>query len=510
MADKGSAWLNGAGVITDPQQAGQPRSAGPPVTSRAGGIARTMLIVAAGAVCTMFVLGATPDPWAWESLRVLAVGIVLLSIFYFPTDVLKPSFVIWWLMLISECIFFREGDANSNANAYQGNFPTAAYGEVVMWGLCFLAVLVCSRRIRGYFGRLFAGDYKWLTLFAMLCLGSCAYAPRPSLGLVWSFKLTLVVFLLLVCSNQMRDLRDTESFLRFTTWAYAIIVLQPVLIAMFRGVLFDEEGRMSTIVSPNALSPNAGVVVLLALALFSGRKGEGMHKSAILVGVVACVIMILAGSKTGIMAAVFAGGLFFFFRRRFGSAVGYVAATAVLIAVLALSTPLGNYFHTYREGEGAESFSGRTLLWNAVLPAIEQKPIIGHGYMSSEFIGFQVNAVGWAAPHLHNGFLESLYNNGVFGFLVMLIITIVIPVKLYRVLRLAPATDRVYQIAAGCLSLYAFLLINGFFNSSFGGKTTAPFMLMLALVPVSNKLFEIASGSSESREPARLDARTGR
>jgi O-antigen ligase len=440
---------------------------------------------------------------------VVAVGIVLLSLFYFPTEVLKPSFVIWWLMLISECIFFREGDVNSNANAFQGSFPGAAYGEVVMWGLCFLAVLVCSARIRGYFSQLFAGDYKWVTIFALVVMGSCSYAPRPALGLVWAFKLGMVVLLLMACFKQMRDLPDTEAFLRFTTWAFTIIIFQPVLIAMFRGVLFDEEGRMSTIVSPNALSPNAGVVVLLALTLFSTRQGKGMRKSAIFLGPVACVIMTLAGSKTGILAALLCGGMFFFFRKRIGSAIFFIAATGTMIAVLALTTPLGSYLQTYREGQGAQSFSGRTLLWSAVWPAIKQNPLVGHGYLSSEFVGFQVNAVGWTAPHLHNGFLESLYNNGLLGFLAMLAITLVIPIRLYRVLRLSPATERIYRVAAGCFCLYAFLLINGFFNSSFGGKATAPFMLMLALVPVSNKLFEIASRPAADEKPIQLYATAG-
>ena len=496
--------------MTGPQPGVQPYSAGPSAPSRTGSIVRTMLIAGALAACTAIVLGATPAPWAWESLRVMGVGIILLSIFHFSAERLKPAFVIWWLVLVSECIFFREGDVYSNADAFQGTFPTAAYGEVVGWILCFLAVLVCSARVRGYFIRLFSGDYKWLTLFALLCVGSSIYAPRTMLALVWSFKLTLAVLAIVLCSTQIHDFRDTVSFLRFTFWGYVIIVLQPVVIAMMRGALFDEEGRMSTIVSPNALSPNAGVVLLLALTLFSKRKGEGLYKSAILLGIVACVVMILAGSKTGILAGIFAGGLFYCVCRRFGSGLGYIAATAVLIGMLALTTPLGSYFHTYSEGAGADTFSGRTLLWSAVMPAIRQKPILGHGYMSSEFVAFQVNAVGWAAPHLHNGFLEALYNNGVPGLLVILAICIVIPRNLYRVLRRAPSTDPIYRIGAGCLALYAFLLINGLFNSSFGGKATAPFMVLLALVVVSNKLLELASRPSANGEPTRLDARTSR
>jgi O-antigen ligase len=287
-------------------------------------------------------------------------------------------------------------------------------------------------------------------------------------------------------------------------WGYALIVLLPVTIAMLRGEMFDEQGRMSTVVSPNALSPNAGVVVLLALTLFSKRKGEGLQKSAIPLGIVACVIMILAGSKTGILAAIFAGTLFYLLRRRLGSAFSYVAAALVLICVLALSTPLGDYLHTYSERGGAESFSGRTILWSEVMPAIRQKPIVGHGYLASEFAVFQVNAMRWAAPHMHNGFMEALYNNGLIGLALILAVSIVIPRNLYRVLRLAPSTDPIYRIAAGCLSLYAFLLINGIFNSSFGGKASAPFMLFLALVVVSHKLLELSSQPQQDHAPHRI------
>jgi O-antigen ligase len=414
-------------------------------------------------------------------------------------------------MLISECIFFREGDVYSNANAYAGKFPTAAYGEAVGWILCFLAVLVCSVRARGYFRQLFEGDYKWVTLFALLCVASCAYAPRVSLGLTWGFKILLVSLLILACSVRIHDLQDTLSFLRFTVWAYAIIVLQPVIIAAMRGEMFDEEGRMSTIVSPNALSPNAAIVLLMALTLYSSRKGEGMKKSAVFLGLVGLVVMILAGSKTGVLACVFAGTLFFILRGRLGTAFTYIAGTAALAVMLVLTTPLSDYLHLYQDRAGAESFSGRTLLWGAVMPEIKHKVILGHGYMSTEFLMFQVNAVGWAAPHLHNGFLEALYSTGAVGFLLLLMILFVIPRNLYRVMRKASKDDAVYRLAAGCFALYAFLVINGVFNSSFGGKCTPPFMVLLALVVVSQKLWQIAASQSPANGGfTRLDAGTVR
>lgn len=495
MADKGNTWFSSANTMTS-------RAAVPPTGDTGGShphsVARTISIIGALAVASMLALCAIPQPWEWEALRVMAVGLVLLSLFFLPEGRLKPSFFIWSMLLISECIFFREGDSSASAKAYALDFPTAAYGEVMMWGLCLLAVLMFSSKIRGYLNHLFGGTHKWPTLFAMLCIASCVYSPRPSLGLVWGLKLALGVLLLLLCSFQMKDFRDTTNFLRFTIWAYVIIVLDPIVISILRGELFDEDGRMSTVVSPNYLSPAAGVIVLLALTLYSKRKGEGLHKSAIVLGFGACIVMILAASKTGIMAAMIAGGLYFIVCRRFGSAMTFVAATLGLVAILALTTPLGGYLHAYRQGEGADSLSGRTILWAAVKPSIESKPILGHGYMASEFIALQVRDVGWAAPQLHNGFLEAAYNTGVIGFLLMVIIIVIIPTNLYRVLRRLPPTDPVYRVAAGCLSLFAFLIINACFNSTFGGKATAPFMLLLALLVVSSKLLAQSAPQPEN------------
>lgn len=489
MADKGTTWWNGTGVVT------RPGSVAAPPSPRAE-LVRTLLIAGAITACSTLFLHLVPDEWMWECLRIMAVGLVVLASYYLPIGNAKPAFMIWFIMLIAECIFFREGDLNSSAAAYAGQFPTAAYGEALAWIMCFFAAFVCATRVPGFVKLLFEGDYKWVTLFTLISVLSCAYTPRISLGGVWGFKLALVTLLLLACSFRIRDFKDTISFLQYTVWAYAIIVLQPVIVAAMRGEMFDEEGRMSTIVSPNALSPNAAIVLLLTLTLFSNRKGQGLHKSAVLLGIVGLLVMILAGSKTGILACVVAGAVFYIIRGRLGTAFTYMAGTGVLVTVLVLTTPLGDYFHLYQDREGAESFSGRTILWKAVLPEIEHKPVVGHGYMATEFLMFQVNAVGWAAPHLHNGFLEAAYNTGAIGLFFMLMILIVIPRNLLRVLRKVPKDDPLYRVAAGCFALFTFLVINGFFNSSFGGKCTAPFMVLLGLVIVSQKLIEMADSQS--------------
>jgi len=494
MADKGSTWFSG-GVEVMPR----PRSTVqadrlPSSPSGSGGIARTMLIVGAVSAGSALALIAMPISLMWQSMRVAGVGIVLLFLFVWacgPTRRPKTAFVIWWLVLVSGCIFFRSGDLSANVEAFEGRFPAAVYSEVLAWILYLLAAFVFWVPVRQHLGRFFTGDYKWLTFFAIVCIASCVYAPRSLFALAWAFKLAVVVVLLVLCSTVMRDLGDTVSFLRFTFWAYVLVVLLPVVLGFVSGQPFDDEGRMSTIVNPDALSADAAAVSVLALTLFSRVKGEGLRTSAVLVGTGAFVIAILAGGKAGIIGGVFAGVLFLVMRRRFGTAVGYLGIAILLACLLALSTPLGSYFSQYREAGKVATLTGRTVLWNAVMPAIRQSPILGHGYLASTFVQFQVNDVDWAAPQLHNGFMEVLYNNGLLGLIPIVFINFVIARNLINVLRRAPSTSAIYRIGAGCLALYVHLFLNGMSNASFGGRIRPPFILLLSLVLVSSKLVEL-------------------
>jgi len=494
MADKSSTWFSAVDVIAGPPPTAKPERLASSRTSRPGALLRTMLIVGAASVCSALVFIALPISLIWESMRVACVGVVILFLFVwacFPTKRPKTAFVIWWLVLVSGCIFFRQGDLTANADAFEGRFPVAVYSEVLAWVLYLVAVLVFWVPVRRHLGRYFSGDYKWLTVFAIVCVASCAYAPRTLFGLAWAFKLSVVVLLLVLCSTQIHDLRDTVSFLRFTLCAYTLVVVLPVALGVLSGSPFDDEGRMSTIVNADALSADAAAVSILALTLFSRVKHEGLRMSAVLVGTAAFVVAILAGGKAGILGGIFAGVFFLVVRRRFGSALGYVGIAILLACVLALSTPLGDYFSHYKESGQATTLTGRTLLWSAVMPAIRQKPILGHGYLASTFVQFQVNAVTWGASHLHNGFVEVLYNNGLLGFIPIVIINFVIVRNFIYVLRRAPSTGAIYRVGAGCLALYAHLLLNGLFNASFGGRVRPPFILMLSLVLVSNKLLEL-------------------
>ena len=76
----------------------------------------------------------------------------------------------------------------------------------------------------------------------------------------------------------------------------------------------------------------------------------------------------------------------------------------------------------YAASADGATLTARTELWGLAMPFIRNRPILGYGYASSRFISLQVGGVSWDPGHMHNGFLEALYNNGFLGLFLMLAI----------------------------------------------------------------------------------------
>ena len=454
------------------------------------------LLIGALSIFTAIILIYIPfSSIGWESMQVLWVGGGLFAALCFAlgssrtrtSSAQRAVFVLWGFLLISEAFFSRGGTIDS---AFSGSFNIAAYGERIMWVVTFLVLIPLFLWSPLPVKRLFAGNYKWAALFGLVCLVSCAYAPRPFFAAAWAFKLVLVILLLHLCSSYLKDLHDVDSFLRITFWALAFLLVYWVIQGDGANSFFDEDGRL---VRSNGLSATAGTLLMLSFTLYSSRRGWGMKKAAIVTGVGAFVLMVVAGGKAGIVAGLLSGILFFVIRKGFGSATAFVAG-ALVVGWLAITlSPMSRYLQNYIQSDDqATTLTGRTPLWEVAFPAILQKPILGHGYVASTFVSVQVSGVPWDAGHMHNGFLEVLYNNGLIGFVLVLAIHVVIVRNLLRVMRRVAPSDYLYQLGVGCFAVYINLLINGFANASFGGRAWHPFMVLLALVVISDKLVEAA------------------
>jgi len=390
---------------------------------------------------------------------------------------LRLGLVVWWALLISEKVFSR---FTPEAESFAGHFSAAAYGEAAFWALAFLALLLIMPRPQ-YLLQAFSGSNKWLSLFAVVCLISAPFSPTPLYSLAWAFKLLLVVLLLLLCSATIHDLNDIERFYWSNLWGFFVVVAAPVVRAFVNPSGAFEKGRLWG--SPTGLSLSAGTLVLFALTLNSLRKRTWLTGFAI----VGATVMIVAGGKAGIAAGIASVTLFFVLQKRFAAGFGWFLGVLVLGGIVLAVTPLPTYFTAYQEQGQLSTVTGRTDLWKLVWPEITQHPIVGHGYLASRFLSQEVEGTFAEAGHTHNGFIEALYNNGLVGLIILVGIHLVIVKNLWGALK-GPPNRNAHLLAVGSWAIYLNLLINGLFNATFGGRASAPFMLLLGLVVVSEVL----------------------
>jgi O-antigen ligase len=476
---------------------------------------KTLLPVAGVAGLVTFVFGFGPD---WLVSDVTLKTMAAVSMLLVPLCVILAiakargvnpqrttfalSLLIWWFLLISDELFDRISDVR---NTYEGQFSVSAYAEVVTWLVAFLILIFISLTKPEYLANLFSGSYKWLSLFMVSCFAAALYSPSPSYALGWWFKLFLVTLVLGLCTSCIERFSDVRALLWCNLWGLLFICGLALADAfadpttLFQGM----GGRLNA--DPVVLSGTAGFLLIVTLVLHSLRSRLWLK----LVGLISVVIMIFAFGKTGLIAGAVSATAFFVLQKKIASGLGLLLGVVLLGALLvATVTPLANYLTTYK---GGSTLTGRTEIWGAALPGIKQHPIIGHGYLASKFMWTtRRGSFEEVAPHLHNGFMEALYNNGLIGLMFLVGIHGSILTNLFRARKAlsaqigkAPAElEQTNILIVGCFALYLNLLIYGCFTPAFGGRTTAHFMIFLSILGLSIGLRKLTHQPEEKQVAA--------
>jgi O-antigen ligase len=109
-------------------------------------------------------------------------------------------------------------------------------------------------------------------------------------------------------------------------------------------------------------------------------------------------------------------------------------ALAIIVGFVAL-VPTKARIVPEDQREKAESFTGRTLIWQETLQAWQASPLVGNGprlwspEMSQAFAGRH----GWAPAHAHNQLLQSLAQGGVLGLAGLLVTMVGLTVLAVRI-----------------------------------------------------------------------------
>jgi hypothetical protein len=207
----------------------------------------------------------------------------------------RLTFLLWWVLLSSEEFFVR---LNQTEDTAQGNFAPEAFEEAMVWILVFFCIAVLLMRKPRSLDGLWRGPSKWLSIYAVLCVASCAYSAQKMFSMAWAFKLCIVVLVLQLCRNQIQDEKKLQAFLNATVWGLAFLTIVPPVRALFLPGPIFEDGRLGNSISPTGLSGIAGTLFLAALAF---RAPAGNRKTWLLAGAGA-IVMFLGGGKTSIIA----------------------------------------------------------------------------------------------------------------------------------------------------------------------------------------------------------------
>ena len=389
-----------------------------------------------------------------------------------------------WLFLLIDDVIFNFGRQNPLSSELQGKFTSAAYGEVILWMVSAgILTIVTLPRLKEVLPTVFAGPYKWMTIFLLVCIGSAVYSVSPGYTLAWSFKLAIDVWMVILLCISTHDEGGIRSLLSTTALSISIVLLMALVQIPIDPENSFLDGRLGGVAYPTVLSELGGLLLLISLVSFGLARAKWCVPAAVL----ASTVMMLGGGKIAIVAAMFSVGVFFALQRKAGAGALVVGGLGAIGVAVLLLTPTGGYIAKYANSDKAGSLTGRVELWKAQLPEIKDHIVVGHGYLASKFVPAPFKQGDWQVGSLHNAYLDVLYNLGIMGLIILLMMHYWIVQNLLYV-RKHSGDAATFSLACGLLAIYINLLINSPFAVPFGGRPYAFFMVFLALLGLSYRL----------------------
>ena len=454
-------------------------------------VATTFLLSVSAAVLTLW------SPWLsnLDSLRLLAVALVLsllsLVIVIHAENIHQTYFalggLVWLVLLLVEVAFVRHQEL---AVALEEGFSLAAKGEVVVWMVCVSILGMLTLHRPQYLTSLCSPFLRFFALFVLLCVLTSFFSVHRAYSLTWSLKLVVLLFSLAMWIHPVRAVDDLLTILRILLVGLLLVCVAPLVELLVQPSTSLAGGRLGDLFAATGVSSAGGAVFLMAsiLSLLSG--GDRLrYRLAQLLGL---ILVVLGGGKAAMAATLVSGVIFFLASKNLKGAIRHLAGLGtVAVVVLVFDFPVVRYFRDYLGAGGLSmSVDSRLELWAAGLTRTLDAPILGHGFVTSKFVSLFVEGVWWPAGHLHNSFLDVLYNNGITGLSIIVLLNVLIIWKTVSIMRTGP-TRKVRTLGAGLFALYVFLIINGLVTTSFGGRPTSSFMLFLAVGALSHRLSEI-------------------
>ena len=375
------------------------------------------------------------------AILLCSVGVALL--FYLNRDnSVRVSRALWipviWLLLIgSRPISNWFGDTSPTLSSDLDGSPVDAAIYAVLIASGFMVLVVRGKRTRSYLAHITP-----VIVYFVYCLISVMWSPVPGPSLKrWIKDVGDVVMVLIIVT----DTQPLDALRRL--YSRVGLVLFPISLVLIRytalGRAWNNDGLLSIV----GVSTDKNMFGLILYAISLGvlwnfrwllmNRGErNRNRRLVAQGVLlvfGLVELLMSHSSTSLVC-FFIGSTFMLATHL--PAIRYRPSRLHLL-VLALLALGGGAVIFGLAGSVANalgrdtSFSGRTLIWAALLPAVSN-PMIGTGFdsfwHSPNVLLFQsaLNSQGWYHAELlneaHNGFLEVYLNLGWIGVCLIVVI----------------------------------------------------------------------------------------
>jgi O-antigen ligase len=193
-------------------------------------------------------------------------------------------------------------------------------------------------------------------------------------------------------------------------------------------------------------------------------------------------------SRTTLAAVVLSGIFTWFLTFKPRYRVFATAATLLLFVAIGLALGLarGNIRAAVAgklamgRSDDVTTLTGRLPLWELLWEAIEEQPLIGHGYLAfwtREKIEYMSDQLNWEVPHGHNMYLDVLLDGGLIG--LVLFGAIFLLASAQSLFRSIVYRDRDMALVFGFVS---FAIVHGVAESLFKLPTFLAFMLLALLL----------------------------
>lgn len=243
----------------------------------------------------------------------------------------------------------------------------------------------------------------------------------------------------------------------------------------------DESGRLgdAAYLHPNSLGFQLAIAALIALFLgtYRDRAAVSWHRGRWqLLALVLTIGLLGSLSKTAI--AAFAGGVLVLFARGDMSRAGKAASVLLGSTIIVLASGrFSAYWTEYlgSSGRSLRTLTGRTEIWEATWPRIEEHLMLGHGLLAFRDAGPQIADV--RLVHAHNEVVQLLFAYGVVGLVLALCAYGGLAWQLRRArLAVLPGTVSMRSIL---LAIGAFVVLRGITEANQVAVLYPPWLLLL-------------------------------